>query len=261
MHPFALALALTAAPASAPDAGTVHGVDLAGMDRAVAPGDDFNAYVSGSWFKANVIPPDLSSYGVSTILAEEARKHTAELIKDASKGTSPEARQVGDCYDTFMDEATIESKGLKPLTPELTAIAAIKDKKGLATALGKTLRADTDALNNTVFHTEHLFGLWVVQALDDPKHNAPYLMQGGIDMPDREYYVSTSPDMVELRTKFLAHVVTMMKLGGLAHADTRAVTVVALLTKLAQAHVSHLDSEDIKQVVDWKREALAKNAP
>ena len=94
-----------------------------------------------------------------------------------------------------MDEAGIEAKGLTPLKPHLDAIAAIKDKHELAHALGETLRADVDALNNTNFHTPNLFGLWVAPGFNDSEHYAAYLLQGGLELPDREYYLSDAASM------------------------------------------------------------------
>src|SRR2546423_692770 len=98
-----LLAALGAAPAG-------HGIDLAGMNKAVAPGDDFNAYVSGSWLSKTEIPKDRAAWGVDSVLAEEARKRTVELIQEAAKdpGAEADAKRVGDYYAAFMDEAAIE---------------------------------------------------------------------------------------------------------------------------------------------------------
>ena len=84
---------------------------------------------------------------------------------------------------------------MRLLRPHLEAIAAIRDKRELARALGETLRADVDALNNTNFHTANLFGLWVAPGFNDSEHYAAYLMQGGLQLPDREYYLADSEQM------------------------------------------------------------------
>ena len=123
------------------------GLDTAGMDTAVAPGDDFYAYANGGWLKATPIPPDKSSYGAGSILSDETRQQTVALIQDAAKagpGASAETRKVADFYASFMDEAGIEAKGLTPLKPALEAIAAIADRRALARAIGGTIRADVD---------------------------------------------------------------------------------------------------------------------
>src|SRR6202023_870936 len=101
---------------------------------------------------------------------------------------------------------------VSPLQPQLQAIAAIHDKHELARALGESLRADVDGLNNTNFHTANLFGLWVAPGFNDSDHYVPYLMQGGLQMPDREYYLSDNNRMRQLRTQYQAHVAAMLKL-------------------------------------------------
>ena len=158
-----------------------HGIVVANMDRSVKPGDNFFEYANGDWIKRTEIPPDRSRIGNFSTLADLSDKRTAALIEEIAKGGTsggPGARKVADLYNSYMDEAGIEAKGLAPLQPHLKAIAAIETKTELATALGETLRADVDALNNTNFHTPHLFGLWVAPSFNDSDHYTAYLMQG-----------------------------------------------------------------------------------
>src|SRR5438552_8187782 len=187
----ALAMSALAAPAD-------HGLDLEGMDRSVAPGDDFFAYANGTWARKTEIPPDRAAYGVGQILVELTTQRTAELIQQAAGAPAPAGsanRKIGDYYASYMDEPDIEAKGLRPLQPTLDRIAAIGDRRALSRALGATLRADVDALNSTNFYTDNLFGLWVAQDLNDPRRYLPFLLQGGLDMPDRAYYLDPSPRM------------------------------------------------------------------
>ena len=128
-------------------------------------------------------------------MADLSNKRTAALIEEAAKSNAPagsNARKIADLYNSYMDEAGIEAVGLSPLKPQLDAIASIKDKKELAWALGQTLRADVDALNNTNFHTANLFGMWVAPGFNDSEHYAAYLIQGGLQLPDRDYYLPTA---------------------------------------------------------------------
>src|SRR5580704_4014151 len=110
------------------------GIDLPGMDKTVAPGDDFNEYTNGAWFKSHPIPADKSRYGLDAILADETRQRIQSLIQDASKGAAatPEAQKISDFYNSYMDENAIESQGLTPLKPLLDSFAAIADRKALA---------------------------------------------------------------------------------------------------------------------------------
>ena len=183
-------------------AAQVHGPDLAGMDLKVAPGDDFYAYANGAWIKATEIPADRSSYGSAAILSELTAQRVNELLQAAAAQharAGSETQQIGDFYASFMDEAAIASKGLTGLEPQLKRIDGIFSRSDLAAALGETLRADVDVLNNTHLHTPHLFGLWVAQDLNDPKRYSPFLLQGGLGMPDRDYYLDPSPRMAEIR--------------------------------------------------------------
>ena len=129
------------------------------------------------------------------MLADISNKNTAALIEEVAKSNAAAGsgnRKIADLYNSYMDEPAIESKGLAPLKPHLQAIAAIRDKKQLAQALGAGLRADVDPLNNTNFHTENLFGLWIAPDFNDSDHYTVYLLQGGLELPDREYYLSDS---------------------------------------------------------------------
>src|SRR5438445_308098 len=178
----ALSCAIVAIAAAASTTQVTHGIDLAGIDRAVAPGDDFFAYANGTWDKSAEIPADRSSWGVSGELTEKTNQQVRELLEGAASGTAApgsNAQKVGDFYASYMGEAAIEAKGIAPLKPEFTRIAAIKDAHSLSAYLGSMLRADVDALNNTNFYTPNLFGVWITQAFDDPKRNVPFLLQGG----------------------------------------------------------------------------------
>jgi putative endopeptidase len=260
-------LVLAAAMAVAPGCGTKSapsGLDLAGMDKSVAPGDDFSAYTNGGWIKNTPIPADKPTYGIFAILADQTRKRLLSLIEESAKagpGAGEDTRKVGDCYAAFMDEAGIESKGIAPLKPRLDAIRAIADRHALAAAIGRGLRADVDPLNNTDFDTDNLFGVWVAQGLMDPSRNYLYLLQGGLGMPDRDYYLSTSPHMAELRDKYQAHIAAMFQLAGFDDPAPRAARVFALETSMARVHATRLESEDVKGAVTWKRAELAARAP
>jgi len=234
------------------------------MDRSVAPGDDFNAYANGGWAKATPIPADKPAYGVGAKVADETRERNRDIIQGAAQGganASAESRKVGDFYSSYMDEEGIESKGAAPLKPQFDAINAIADRHALARALGERIRADVDALNDTNFQTGNLFGVWVTQGLTDPSHSYPYLLQGGIEMPDRDYYLSASPHMQELRKQYQAHITAMLQLAGFPDPAGRASRVFALETKMANVHATRVESEDVTRAVSWKREELGSKAP
>ena len=242
-----------------------HGIVVANMDKAVKPGDDFYLYANGGWIKRTEIPADRSSIGVFSTLADLSNKRTADLIEEAAKSSAPTGsgqRKIADLYNSYMDEAGIESKGLAPLRSHLDAIAAIKNKNELARALGESLRADVDALNNTNFHTPNLFGLWVAPGFNDSDHFTAYLMQGGIELPDREYYLDDSQHMRDLRTKYQAHIAAMLKLAGFDNTDARAEKIVALEHDIAEKHIPLEENEDIHKANNtWEPSDFGTNAP
>ncbi|HEY1939581.1 MAG TPA: M13 family metallopeptidase [Candidatus Angelobacter sp.] len=265
-----LSLSVLFARAYAPEradvpAKAVHGIAVANIDLSVQPGDDFYHYANGNWIKRTVIPPDRSRVGVFTALGDLTNKRTAAIIEEAAKSKAAAGsgtRQIADLYNAYMDEAGIEAKGLAPLRPHLDAIAAIKDKHELAHALGETLRADVDALNNTNFHTPNLFGLWVAPGFNDSEHYAAYLLQGGIVLPDREYYLSDAASMRDIRTKYLAHISAMLKLTGFTDTDARAKRIFDLEHAIAEKHISLAENDDIHKANNtWKQADFAAKAP
>ncbi len=254
----------TAAPAPASTAPDI-GINLSYIDHSVKPGDDFFEYANGSWLKTAQIPADRSSTGAFYDVFEVTEQHTADLIKNADAGNPPagsNARKIADYYAAYMDTAAIDKAGLSPLQPELDAIAAIKTRADLARVLGSRLRADVDPINATHFHTEHLFGLFVTKGLEETSLQIPYLLQGGIAMPSRDYYLSKDPHMAEARDKYKTYVAALLQQAGIADADAKARRILDLETKIAQAQESLVESEDIHKANNlWDVGQFAKKAP
>ena len=198
-------------------------------------------------------------------MAEDAAERTRALLEAAGKASPAPGtieQQAADYYASYMDDAGIEAKGLAPLQPMLARIAAIDSPAALSRALGEELRADVDALNNTNFRTDRLFGVWVTAALDDPATSRPYLLQGGLDLPDREYYLENSPRMTGVRKEFAAHVARTLRLAAVADADAAAAAIVALETRMARVHASRAESIDVLKANNpWKREEFPGKAP
>ena len=269
IHPAFIAacalLVLSPLAMNSQEAPKQHGISIENMDPSVRPGDDFYDYANGGWIKRTEIPPDRSRIGVFTALDDLSNKRTLGLIEETVKANAPagsNTRKIADLYTSFMDEATIEAKGLAPLRPHLDAIAAIHDKRELARALGESLRADVDALNNTNFHTPNLFGMWVAPGFNDSDHYAPYLLQGGLQMPDREYYLADTARMRDIRTKYQAHVSAMLKLAGFTDTDARAQRIVELEHAIAEKHISLAENEDIQKANNpWKQADFTAKAP
>ena len=242
-----------------------HGVALANLDPSVKPGDDFYQYANGAWIKHTEIPPDRAEVDVFTTLGDLSNKRTADLIEEIAKSNPPAGsgtRKVADLYNSYMDEAAIEAKGLAPLRPHLDAIAAIRDQRELARALGESLRADVDALNNTNFHTENLFGLWVAPGFNDAEHYSAYLLQGGLQLPDREYYLADSEHARQLRARYQTHIAAILKLAGFTDTDARAIRILELEHAVAESHRSLADNENIHNANNtWTQADFSVKAP
>jgi endothelin-converting enzyme/putative endopeptidase len=248
---------------------THHGVDPTAMDTAVKPGDDFYRYANGGWIARTEIPADRTGFSGFSLLADIVNKRVAGIIEEAAKSKAApgtEKRKMADLYASYMDVAAIDAHGRAALKPHLAEIAAVKTPRELAAALGRSLRADVDALNNTNFHTPNLFGIWVAAGFNDPDHYTPYFMQGGLQLPDRAYYLTDSPRMKDIREKYLEHIATMLKLGGYESPTkdfaARAQAILNLETAIAKTHISLAEDEDIKKANNvWERADFAKKAP
>ncbi|MGE5204570.1 MAG: M13 family metallopeptidase, partial [Chlamydiota bacterium] len=242
-----------------------HGISVASLDRAVKPGDDFYRYANGGYLERTQIPPDRPAVGVFSKLADLANKRTVELIEEAAKSNAAagsNARKIADLYNSYMDQAAIEKTGLEPIRPHLQAIARIKDKRELAHAMGEGLRADVDPLNNTNFHTANLFGIWTAPGFEDPDHYTPYLLQGGLMLPEREYYLDNSQHMRDLRAKYLAHVAAMLQLAGYSDGPARAARIVELEHSIAEKHLSLAENQDIHKANNpWTQADFRAKAP
>ncbi|WP_345870504.1 M13 family metallopeptidase [Shewanella algae] len=241
------------------------GISLAAMDTSIKPGDDFYNYANGQWMRDTKIPADRASTGSFLVAFESTEQHKAELIAELvakpHAAGSDEAR-IADFYLAYTNTDAIEKAGLQPLANYQKQIAALKTKQALSAALGASLRADVDPLNATDYYTENLLGVFVTQGLATPGEVLPYLLQGGLGLPEREYYLSGDPKMQQLRQAYRHYVETLLQTAGIDNAGERAERIFALELKIAAAHVSREDSEDFaKSSAVWSRADFDTKAP
>lgn len=263
----AMLLATSACTASAPTtpAGTGIGVDVAAFNKSVKPGDDFEEYANGGWRAKAVIPADRSYTGVSLEVQNKAEANNVAILtaaQNANAAVGTDQRRIADWYAAYTDTAGIEKRGMAPMQAELAAIAGLKDKSALSAMLGANLRADVDPLNATNFQTENLFGLFVSQAFDKPDTTVPYVLQGGLGLPDRDYYLSAKPEMVQVRAQYKAYIVKLLTLAGMSDPAARAERIMALETRIAQVHSDIVASQDAHKADNpWVKADFAKKAP
>src|SRR5438874_12486341 len=260
-----IAWATTAKSAEPSSTEKTIGINPAYRNLSVKPGDDFEKYANGGWRKTAEIPADRASTGVALEVFERAEKRNADLVREAAaRNPQPDKPEgmIAAYYAAFMDTANIEKRGLDPLKEKLREIDGITSKTDLARLLGERLRADVDPLNATEMWTENLFGGWLTQALSDPDRTVPYLLQGGLGMPDRQYYLSTEPEITSQRTAYQTYIADLMKLAGMSDPASRADRIMALEKKMATVHVDRITNQDVHKANNSATLAdLKSNAP
>ncbi|HJT17212.1 MAG TPA: M13 family metallopeptidase N-terminal domain-containing protein, partial [Thermoanaerobaculia bacterium] len=233
---FAIAvLTATAALAAAPKYGK-WGVDVAGMDTSVKPGDDFFRYANGKWAATTQIPGDKSSYGSFDVLEDlsEAQVHGMLDELAAAKDLKPgsDEAKIATIYRTFLDEATVEKLDNKPLIPYIDAVKKAGTREDIARIMGRSVGA---------FGTS-LYATFVTDDQKDPDRYALYLYQSGLGLPDREYYLRDN--FKEQKARYQKYVADMLRLAGWNDPEKNAADVVAFETKLAEAHWTRAESRD-----------------
>ncbi|MGN7932302.1 M13 family metallopeptidase [Sphingopyxis sp. 22461] len=224
------------------------GFDLTGMDKTVQPGDDFYAYANGTWAKNAQIPADKSNYGMFTALADLSQKRTREIL-DVAKG-DPNS-MIGRAYSSYLDAPAVEAKGLAPIQPWLTKVRAV-DKAGLAKLLSE---ADRSGI-------QHFFGGYVGQDDKNPDVYIYTMFQGGIGMPDRDFYLKDGERNTKLQAAYLKHLENVLTLAGEKDAPARAKAIYDFEKQIATVHWDKNDSSDATKVYNKMTIAeLAKAAP
>jgi len=234
---------LTATPVLAQTAPKLGkwGVDLTSLDKAVKPGDDFFLYVNGGWLKNAQIPADRSSTGSFQdlqILSEERLKTiVADLKKTPDNRLTVEQRKLRDLYDAFVDTAAIEAHGLNPVRKDLDYIAGLKTLDEVARAMG-SIKLSTASIYN------------IGVGVDDknPDNYSVNLNQGGLGMPDRDYYLSNDEAIVKTRTAYRKYLADMMALAGMSDTEARADRILALETEIAKVSWNRADRRDEDKV-------------
>ncbi len=245
-------------------AGTGIGIDTSWMDKSVKPGDEFFQYANGTWVKNTEIPADRSRIGGFWIADQLREKNTRTMFDDILKSnpTSGNDALIANYYNAYLKTDAIDRAGLAPAMADLDAIGRIADKHQLSAAIGGTLRADTDPLNATNYQTENLFGVFVTQGLATPGEQLPYLMQGGIGLPDAQYYLGGDAKMADTRNKYRAYIANFLKAANYPDPGGAAGRIMDLETKIAKAHEPREQSEEFANGAQvWTRQQLEQKAP
>jgi endothelin-converting enzyme/putative endopeptidase len=239
----ALAYLLSLATAQQPTPAQTHepALDVTSMDRSVDPCVDFFKYSCGGWIKNNPIPPDQSSWDTYSKMQDENRIRLREILEAAS---APNAKRdaamqkIGDYYSSCVDEKSIDAKGAEPLKPELERIAAIQSK-------GEIAGAAAAMVHNGVF-----FRFDSTQDFRDASQVIAEVDQGGLGLPDRDYYLKEDAKSVDLRKAYVAHVQKMFELLGDQPdtAATKSQTVMRIETALAKGSMTRVERREPKNL-------------
>ena len=211
------------------------GIDTAGMDTSVDPGADFFDYVSGTWASTTEIPSDRSSYGSFLVLRDLSEARVRKLLEGYALGdpaTGGDAAKIAALYHGFMDEATIEKLGAAPLQPHLDAIRAAADKDAIAALMGRR----NESFGGT------FFGAYVSDDQKNPDTYALYLSQSGLGLGDRQMYLDEK--FAPQRERYVQYVAQMLELAGWDAPQANAERIMAMETKIANAHWTRAESRD-----------------
>jgi len=206
------------------------GVILKNMDTLVKPGDNFDAYVNGNWAKSNKIPADKASIGVGQIIDDKAQEDVKAIIENSSKGNfanGSDEQKIGDFYEAFMNVKTRDKKGINPLIPEFKKIDAIANYSDLAEYFGVA-----NKYGNII-----PFQIGVIEDFKDPTQYMLFTWQGGLGLPDREYYFLEDSKSKEIRSKYVIHIAKMLELGNVENSTKLATQIMALETLMASNHM------------------------
>ncbi len=238
---FALILAafLAAAPAFAQHSASEPVLDVSAMDKTVDPCVDFYTYSCGGWMKKNPIPPDQSRWGTYEKLEDDNRALLRTILEDAATPNAARdavTQKIGDYYASCMDEAAIDKLGAQPLEPELARISGLKSKQDLAEYVA-TAQFPPEGM---------LFSFGSNQDYKDSTQVIAEADQGGLGLPDRDYYLKADAKSAELRKAYVAHVARMFELLGDKPADaaTAAATVMRIETALAKGQMTRVERRD-----------------
>jgi putative endopeptidase len=221
-------------------AARIKTLDVTGIDTSAQACTDFYQYGNGAWLASNPIPSDRPRWGSFDELRQRNQNDLHgvldRLAADKSAPAGSDERKLGDFYGACMDEAAVEAKGIAPLEPELAKIDAIKDLPSLRAEIGRLQSMGVNAL--FVFGSE--------EDRKDSSNVIAAALQGGLGLPDRDYYTRTDEKSIKLREQYVAHVAKMLELAGSAPAKAAAdaKSIMALETKLAQASMNNVDFRD-----------------
>jgi predicted metalloendopeptidase len=250
----------SAAAAPAPAPALKSGIDVQYVDDSVRVQDDFYQHVNGKWLAGTEIPADKPAYGTGAMVFDRIQEHLRQLIDDAAAGKSNmesvDTKKIGDLYSSFMDEAALESLDIKPMDAMFAKIDAVKDAKGLPSLIAM-LNRDSAVVTAYGLASNAPIGIFIHQDNKDATQYVADLQQGGLGMPDRDYYLKDDDAKLKgIRDAYRAHIEKMLDMAGDKNAKAEADQVLALETALAKIQWDKVALRD--PIKAYNKEEVAK---
>ena len=239
-----------AAAARPPAAIGSFGIDLASRDMNVKPGDDFFQHVNGAWFANNTIPDDRTTWGTNAILQEKAERDVRVIIEEAAlAGGAPgsNAQKIADYYNAYLNQDSIDSRGLEPLQPVLAEIASLRTHEQVIRLTSRPEVGISMPVN-----------VYITLDEGNPDRYLAAITHGGLGLPEREYYRRTEGVFPENRRQYAATIARILTLAGQSNAEARAARILAFETQIAELHWPIADRRERERTYNLRSRAQVR---
>lgn len=218
--------------------GPESGIDISGFDKSANPKDNYYQYINGKWLERTEIPADKSNYGAFTALYDQSQIDLRIIIEESAahkdKKEGSDEQKVGDFYLDYMDSNLVEELRLTPLKSELAMISKVNNREDLLKLIAYFKK----------INIQIPFGYWINQDLKQSDQYIGYLNQGGLGLPDRDYYFRDDEKFRDIRKKYVTYVTELLSMGGIENADKKAKTIFEIETNLAKGHWTRVQNRD-----------------
>lgn len=218
----------------------VSGIEIKAMDRSAKPQDDFYGFVNGAWVESTEMPSDKSRYSMFNVLSDRIQEQLKDIIQEAAQSeakSGSNAQKLGDMYNSFLDQKTVESLGHSPIKASLEGISKVNDLQAVAAKMG-----ELEALS-----VKAPFGFYVYPDAKNPAYNGLWMFQSGLTMPDRDYYLNEEEKYRNFRSSFQDYATALLKAADYPEAEDAAKRILELEKNIAELHLTRVESRDAEK--------------